>query len=143
MHAGGSSRGSIISNMQLAPLVDVALVLVIIFMVTAPMLNEQAGMTVDLPKAATIEARSEDNVTITLSASGELALNDEKMPLPRLEPELRKIVAKHSDRLILIRADKEVTHKQILELMSIAKRSGAKRMAIATLQRTRPGRRAG
>jgi biopolymer transport protein ExbD len=143
MHAGGSSGGSIISNMQLAPLVDVALVLVIIFMVTAPMLNEQAGMAVDLPKAATIEARSEDNVTITLAANGEVALNDDKMPLYKLETELRKIVIKHSGRLVLIRADKEVTHKQILELMSMAKRSGAKKMAIATLQRPRPMRRAG
>jgi biopolymer transport protein ExbD len=135
--------GGIISNMQLAPLVDIALVLVIIFMVTAPMLNQQAGVTVDLPKAATIEARSEDNVTITLTAGGETALNDDKMPLFRLEPELRKIVTRHRDRLVLIRADKEVTHKQVLELMSIAKRSGAKKIAIATLQRPRPTRRAG
>lgn len=143
MHAGGSSEGGIITNMQLAPLVDIALVLVIIFMVTAPMLNEKAGMAVELPKAATIEARPEDNVTITLTVKGEIALNDEKMPLNRLEAELRKIVSRHSDRLVLIRADKEVTHKQILELMGVAKRSGAKKMAIATLQRPRPMRRAG
>ncbi len=143
MHAGGSSGGGIISNMQLAPLVDIALVLVIIFMVTAPMLNEKAGVAVDLPKAATIDTKSEDNVTITLTVAGEVALNDTKMPLPQLEPALRKIVAKHPDRLVMIRADKEVTHKQILELMGIAKRSGAKKMAIATLQRPRPARRAG
>src|SRR5262245_41009315 len=115
MHAGGSTKGGIISNMQLAPLVDVALVLVIIFMVTAPMLNQQAGMTVELPKAATIEARSEDNVTITLAANGEVALNDQKMAWYRLDTELRQIMIKHSDRMVLIRADKEVTHKQILE----------------------------
>ena len=144
MHAGGSSNGGgIISNMQLAPLVDIALVLVIIFMVTAPMLNQQAGMNVDLPKAATIEARSEDNVTLSLTANDEVALNDEKLAWYQLDAELRKIMVKHSDRLVLIRADKEVKHRQILELMSIAKRSGAKKIAIATLQRTRPSRRAG
>ena len=143
MHAGGSSGGGIISKMQLAPLVDIALVLVIIFMVTAPMLNDKAGVAVDLPKAATIETKSEDNVTITLTAAGEIALNDDKMSLAQLEPALRKIVVKHPDRLVMIRADKEVTHKQILELMGIAKRSGAKKMAIATLQRPRPMRRAG
>lgn len=139
MHAGGSSGGNgAITNMQLAPLIDIALVLVIIFMVTAPMLDNQSALPVDLPKAATIEAKSQDNVTITLTTADQVALNEDTMPLNKLESELRKIVAKHPDRLVMIRADKQTTHKQTLELLGIAKRAGAKKMAIATLQRTRP-----
>jgi len=138
MHAGGSSGDGTITNMQLAPLIDIALVLVIIFMVTAPMLDNQSGLSVDLPKAATIEAKSQDNVTITLTAADEVALNEDTIPLNKLEGELRKIVTKHPDRLVMIRADKQTTHKQTLELLGIAKRAGAKKLAIATLQRARP-----
>ncbi len=136
MHAGNSS-GGIISNMQLAPLVDIALVLVIIFMVTAPLLDAHDTMQVDLPKAATVEAKSEDNITITVDATGQTALNKDLMPLAKLEPALKGILNKHPDRLVLIRADKKVLHQQILELLNIAKKSGAQKIAIATLQRSR------
>jgi len=136
MQAGNSSNG-IISNMQLAPLVDIALVLVIIFMVTAPLLDANNTVEVDLPKAATVEAKSEDNITITLDASGQTALNKDLVPLSKLEPAVKGMVAKHPDRLVLIRADKKVLHQQILEVLNIAKKSGAKKIAIATIQRSR------
>jgi biopolymer transport protein ExbD len=136
MQAGNSS-GGIISNMQLAPLVDIALVLVIIFMVTAPLLDAHDKLQVDLPKAATVEAKSEDNITITLDGSGQTALNKDVMPVPKMELALKRIVTKHPDRLVLIRADKKVLHQQILEILNVVKKSGAKKIAIATVQRSR------
>ncbi|MDZ7289319.1 MAG: biopolymer transporter ExbD [candidate division KSB1 bacterium] len=132
-----NTPGNLISNMQLAPLVDISLVLVIIFMVTAPIINTPGSLQVDLPKAATIEANSEDNLTITLATSGEIALNQNLLPLSKLEPVLRDMVAQHPDRLVLIRADKQASHRQVLELLGIAKKSGAKKLAIATVQRPR------
>jgi biopolymer transport protein ExbD len=132
-----NSPSNIITHMQLAPLVDISLVLVIIFMVTAPILDAPGSLQVELPKAATIEANSEDNLTITLSASGETALNEKTLPLPKLGPALRAIVVEHPDRLVLIRADKQVSHRQVLELLGIAKKNGAKKIAIATVQRPR------
>jgi biopolymer transport protein ExbD len=136
MHAG-NSPGGIISNMQLAPLVDIALVLVIIFMVTAPLLSSHDSMQVELPKAATVEAKSEDNITITLNAAGQAALNKDIMTLAQMAPTLKDILKKHPDRLVLIRADKNVLHQQILETLNIAKKSGARKVAIATIQRSR------
>ncbi|MCI0697573.1 biopolymer transporter ExbD [candidate division KSB1 bacterium] len=132
-----NSPGNIITHMQLAPLVDISLVLVIIFMVTAPILDTPGSLQVDLPKAATIEADSQDNLTITLTASGETALNAQALPLSKLELSLRPIVAEHPDRLVLIRADKQASHRQVLELLGVAKKSGAKKIAIATVQRPR------
>lgn len=132
-----NSPGNIITNMQLAPLVDISLVLVIIFMVTAPILDTPGSLQVELPKAATIEADSQDNLTITLTASGETALNAQALPLSKLEASLRPIVAEHPDRLVLIRADKQASHRQVLELLAVAKKSGAKKIAIATVQRPR------
>jgi len=133
-----NSPGKIISNMQLAPLVDISLVLVIIFMVTAPILDSPGPLQVDLPKAATIEANSEDNLTITLTPSGQISLNEKTMPLRELESALREKVEKYPNRLVLIRADKQVMHQKVLELLGVAKKSGAKKIAIATVQRPRP-----
>jgi biopolymer transport protein ExbD len=133
----GNSPANIISNMQLAPLVDISLVLVIIFMVTAPILDAPGSLQVDLPKAATIEADSQDNLTITLTAAGEIALNERTISLAELEAPLRDKVTKYPNRLVLIRADKGVRHRQVLELLGIAKKSGAKKIAIATVQRPR------
>ncbi len=132
-----NSVGNIISNMQLAPLVDVSLVLVIIFMVTAPILDTPGSLQVDLPKAATIEANSEDNLTITLTPAGEISLNEKVLPRRELEAALREKVEKYPNRLVLIRADKQVTHQKVLDLLGAAKKSGAKKIAIATVQRPR------
>ncbi|MDZ7267755.1 MAG: biopolymer transporter ExbD [candidate division KSB1 bacterium] len=131
----GKPSGDIISNLNLAPLVDIALVLVIIFMVTAPLLDVPSNLAVDLPKAATVEAKSQDNITISLAAGGEIALNDQMLAPARLAPALKKMVNDHPNRLVVIRADKNVSHRQILDLLSLAKKNGAKRIAIATVQR--------
>jgi biopolymer transport protein ExbD len=132
-----NAPNNIISNMQLAPLVDISLVLVIIFMVTAPILDTPGSLQIDLPKAATIEANSEDNLTITLTPAGQISLNEKKLLLSELELALREKVAKYPNRLVLIRADKQVTHQKVLELLGVAKKSGAKKIAIATVQRPR------
>lgn len=132
-----NSTGNIISHMQLAPLVDISLVLVIIFMVTAPILDAPGSLQVDLPKAATIEANSEDNLTITLTPTGEISLNEKVLPRRELEAALREKVEKYPNRLVLIRADKQATHQKVLDLLGAAKKSGAKKIAIATVQRPR------
>lgn len=132
-----NSVGNIISHMQLAPLVDVSLVLVIIFMVTAPILDTPGSLQVELPKAATIEANSEDNLTITLTPAGEISLNEKVLLRRELEAALREKVKKYPNRLVLIRADKQVTHQKVLDLLGAAKKSGAKKIAIATVQRPR------
>ena len=57
--------------------------------------------------------------------------------MDKLSGELSKILKEHPDRLVVIRADKNLTHREVLEIMGIAKKSGAKKMAVATLQRNR------
>lgn len=139
MHAGNSSSNGTITNMQLAPLIDIALVLVIIFMVTAPILEQQSA--VDLPRAATVETLTHARHTITISRAGEIALNEVTLPQPQLERALRQAIAQHPERMILLRADKHATHKQTLEVLSLIKRAGAKKMAIATVQQAQQANR--
>ena len=127
-----------ISKVDITPMVGVALILVIVFMVTSPLMMTPVDMEINLPRAKTVEAKSESNITISYSNDGKLALNEDAIAsFPALAAQLKKRVAEHPDRLVVIRADKNVTHNIVLELLGTAKKAGATRIAIATLQRNR------
>lgn len=126
-----------VSKIEITPLVGVALILVIVFMVTSPLMMVPVDLEIDLPKAKTVEAKSETNITISISHDNILALNDNEISFPNLETELRKLLEENADRLVVIRADKNLKHRAVLDVLTVAKHAGATRMAIATLQRTR------
>jgi biopolymer transport protein ExbD len=126
-----------VTKIDITPLVGVALILVIVFMVTSPLMMTPVDMEIDLPKAKTVEAKSESNITISISYDGQIALNEEHIGMENLEGELAKLVEKYPERLVVIRADKNLHHRIVLDLLTIAKHAGARRLAIATLQRNR------
>ncbi len=126
-----------ICRIDITPLVGVALILVIIFMVTSPMMITDADLGVELPKAKTIEPEVETNIVISFSLNSKMALNEKELSLPKLKMELKKEIADYPERMVVIRADRKVTHKQVLNILSIAKKAGASRIALATLQRNR------
>jgi len=124
-------------KINVIPLIDVCLTLVIIFMVTSPLMMVPTNLEVDLPKARTIEAKSESNITISISKDNIIALNETEIQLANLQIALSEMVKEHPDRLVVIRADKNVNHQWVLDLLTISKRAGATRLALATLQRNR------
>ncbi len=126
-----------INKIDITPLIGVGLILVIVFMVTSPLMMTPVDLGIDLPKAKTVEAKSESNITISISKDYILALNEKELQLAELQGELTQMLQDHPDRLVVIRADKGLTHQVILDLLSIAKRAGATKLAIATLQRNR------
>ena len=126
-----------ISKIDITPLVGLSLVLVIIFMVTSPLMMTPSELDVSLPKAKTVEAKSESNITISISQDKNLALDEKEILLTDLENELSKLLDPNPGQLVVIRADKNLNHRVVLELLTICKRAGAKRLAIATLQRNR------
>lgn len=126
-----------ISKIDITPLVGVALILVIVFMVTSPLMMTPLDLDINLPKAKTVEAKSESNITISISKENILALNEKELQLADLQGELTQMLQDHPNRLVVIRADKGLTHSVILDLLSIAKKAGATKLAIATLQRNR------
>jgi biopolymer transport protein ExbD len=132
--AGGSSGTGPIVGINITPLVDVCLVLVIIFMVTAPLLT-QPVLPVDLPKAKTKEGKETDNITITITKDGHWALNQDELTPAQVEAYLPSKVAASRDRFVIIRADRETLYKEALEAMRIARQAGAKNYAIATEQK--------
>src|SRR5512139_1914687 len=106
-----------LSEINVTPLVDVMLVLLIIFMVTAPML--QMGIDVNLPrvKAKSINV-SEEKLVLTINGKQEIFINEFKTALPDLSTKLESIFKTRTDRELFMRADKEVPYGFVVQVMS-------------------------
>jgi len=128
----------LITKVNVTPIIDVALVLVIILLVTAPLLSV-ADVPVDLPQASTREAEDERNISITLGTDGELAIDDKRIAPPSLTSALRDRLAEpgNADVLVVVRADSGAPYSSVRDLLERARAAGAKRLAIATRQKTR------
>ena len=126
----------VITKVNVTPIIDVALVLVIILLVTAPLLSV-ADLPVDLPQARTREAEDERNVSITLSSTGRLAVDDKILSSEDLDRYLRSKLSQPGNEnvLVVVRADSGAPYAAVHRLLSQAKADGATRLAIATRQR--------
>lgn len=124
----------IIGGINVTPLVDVCLVLVIIFMVTAPMMADPK-FKVELPKAQTGESEESKKIAITLGRDGRLALEEnEYSTLAALEPDLKLLILMSDSKRVVLRADEEALHGRLTDLMSMAKEAGAVSLTIATVK---------
>ena len=123
-----------LSGVNIIPVIDVSLVLLIILLATSPILN-LPGFAVKLPKALTAESK-EKNITISLSLKGELAVNEASAKMETLVSQLQKELRNKKKFLVIIRADQGVAYGQVEQVMEQAKAAGATRIAIATQQDT-------
>jgi biopolymer transport protein ExbD len=126
----------LITRVNVTPIIDVALVLVIILLVTAPMLSV-ADLPVELPAAHTREAEDERNVSITLSANGYVAVDEEVVERSSLRDKLAARLAQSGNAgvLVVVRADSGAPYGAVREVLADARAAGAKRLAIATRQK--------
>jgi len=119
-------------GINVTPLVDVCLVLVIIFMVTAPLLARPA-FEVKLPAARTQEGEEKDKITVTLGTEDRMAVDSDAIPtLEKLKRLLSYKLQSSESRLVVIRADQDSRHGRLTEVMAAAKDAGAKSITIAT-----------
>jgi len=130
-------RPELITKVNVTPIIDVALVLVIILLVTAPMMSV-SDLPVNLPQARTREAEDQRNVCITISAAGEFAVDDHTVTTTGVEPAVALRLAEPGNHqvLVVVRADKEVPFSTIRRALAEARDAGASRLAIATRQRS-------
>ena len=132
MASASQEEDDIVSGINVTPLVDVCLVLVIIFMVTAPILSDPV-IKVQLPKAHTKEGEEKEKVIITLGKDGRVALGHKEYPsLNALEPDLKIKLAMSDTKQVVIKADENALHGRLVESMSKAKDAGALSLTIAT-----------
>jgi biopolymer transport protein ExbD len=123
-----------ITRLNLTPIIDVALVLVIILLVTAPMLSV-SDLPVDLPAARTRGLETERNVSITLDRAGDVAIDEQLIERTALTAALaQRLAAENPDVLVVIRADAELPYADIRSALEDARAAGARRLAIATRQ---------
>jgi biopolymer transport protein ExbD len=127
-----SEEGAPLSGVNIIPVIDVSLVLLIILLATSPILN-LPGFEVKLPKALTAESK-EKNVTISVGLKGQLAVNEAQVTMDSLMPALQKELRDKKNFLVIIRADQGVAYGQVEQVMEIAKKGGASRIAVATQQ---------
>ncbi len=127
----GSAGNDAISQINVTPLVDVMLVLLIIFMVTAPIL--QQGIPVDVPKVAGGPLTGqEEQLVVNVGKGGETYLNDTPMPLDQLTEKLRAIVAARPDRQLYVRADQTVPYGVVMKVMGAVRDAGLTRVGLVT-----------
>lgn len=134
-----SQPNEIITKVNVTPIIDVALVLVIILLVTAPLLSV-ADLPVRLPEARTRSAEDERNVAVTIATDGEVAVDEHKVTRGALRTALTLRLAQpgNSDVLVVVRADTATPYAQIHAVLEDIRAAGAKHIAIATRQKARP-----
>jgi biopolymer transport protein TolR len=120
-----------LADINVTPLVDVVLVLLIIFMVTAPML--QMGIDVNLPrvKSKSIDV-TEEKLILTINSGKEIYINKNKTSITDLGAKLGSIFANRIDREVFMRADKNVPYGFVVEVMSEVRRAGVDRLGMIT-----------
>ena len=123
--------GDAISQINVTPLVDVMLVLLVIFMVTAPIL--QQGVSVNLPRveAGPIEGNDEQLV-VTVTAREAVVLNDATMTIPELQAKLRGVISERPDRKVFLRADTDVRYGQVMKVLSSIRQAGVQKLGMVT-----------
>jgi biopolymer transport protein TolR len=124
-------RGQFASQINVTPLVDVMLVLLVIFMVTAPMI--QQGVEVSVPKVrASALPGKEQQFVVSITKSQEIYLNDSRMSLDQLTEKLHAIAAVRPDRQVFVRADEEVPYGAVIKTMAAIKAAGIENVGMVT-----------
>lgn len=121
---------TIVSGINVTPLVDVTLVLLIIFMVTATFVSERA-MEVNLPKSAVKENSPTPALTVTLGKNGELKLMKKDVSLEELRAMLAKEVSAYPDEKVLLKAEKDLPYFKVAEVLEAIKLAGVRKVALA------------
>ncbi|WP_315835529.1 protein TolR [Bradyrhizobium prioriisuperbiae] len=129
----GHRRANVMAEINVTPMVDVMLVLLIIFMVSAPLLT--VGVPLDLPQT---QAKSLDNdkepLTLSVNLKGEVFLNDTAIPIDELVPKLKAVTDARNglDERIFVRGDRKVDYGTVMKVMGRLSAAGFKRVALVT-----------
>ena len=126
---GGDESSGILSEINITPLTDIFLVLLIIFMITSSAMIESGGK-INLPKAVATQSESR-GTTVTLTPKHEIYVNQKKVTEETLETALKDTLNGTADKTVILRGDRDVLLGDTVKVMSIIKRAGASEIAIA------------
>jgi len=126
----GRRRRQAISEINVTPLVDVMLVVLIIFMITAPLM--QQGIEIELPKTQSEGLTNEDPLVVTVKRDGSIFLQRAEVDISELEPKLQAIFVSRGDREVFIRADARVEYGIVARTLATLRRAGASQIGMVT-----------
>ena len=119
------------SEINVTPMVDVMLVLLVVFMITAPLLT--VGVPVDLPKTkSSIIVGEDEPLVVTLNAKDKLFLQDTEVALDKLVARLTAITENQKEKRVFVRGDRKIAYGKIMEVMGLINRAGFDRVALIT-----------
>jgi biopolymer transport protein TolR len=131
MSSGGDEHG-MMAEINVTPFVDVMLVLLIIFMVTAPMMT--TGLEVELPRAEApaLSQDQDSQMVLGITADGTYILQEREFTLAELESKLPAIVKANPDQDVFLQADGQVPYEKVAQLMAICTQAGIPRVGLVT-----------
>jgi biopolymer transport protein TolR len=127
---GGRRIGSSLAEINIIPLVDVVLVLLLIFMLTAPMMYR--GIDVNLPRAAAKPTAVEERMVLTVTKDRALYLNDKRVAPGTLDTTLRSAFGNRTDKTLYLKADAGLAYGAVIETMDQVRRAGIERLGMVT-----------
>ena len=128
---GGRTRRPLVAEINVTPLVDVMLVLLVIFMITAPLLT--SSVEVDLPRTQAAQSRGQDEpLIVTLTAQNKLYIQDAEIAEDGLVARLQAITQNKPDTRVFMRADKTITYGRVMEVMGTISAGGFSKVALVT-----------
>jgi biopolymer transport protein TolR len=127
----GSDSDRLISDINVTPFVDVMLVLLVIFMVTAPMMMQ--GVDVALPETTSQPlAAKKENLVITINNQNQIFINNHQLGIDFLQEKLKKILEGRDKREVYLRADREITYGFVVRVMAEIKAAGVDKLGMVT-----------
>jgi biopolymer transport protein TolR len=135
MEMGNGGRGprQTLSQINVTPLVDVMLVLLIIFMVTAPML--QTGVDVNLPEVenAPVLPRKKEPLIVTVDKAGHISIGKTQVEeVAKLTPVIRQVLSTRENKAVFLEADREVNYGRVVEVLAAIRRAGVQRLGMVS-----------
>jgi len=139
----GGAKGGVKSDINVTPLVDVMLVLLIIMMLVAPLL--QQGVPVKLPTAAntTDKPETQDQTVLAIGRNKELYLNAKPVTEQELATRINEILENKKEKVVLIKADEEVEYSAVMAAMDSLRQAGIEDIGLVTERKLKPGETTG
>jgi biopolymer transport protein ExbD len=122
-------------QINIVPMIDVIFAILTFFIMSTLFLTRSEGLSVNLPKATTAQTQRPTQITVTIDPQGQLALNRKPVQLDTLEASVRQLIKPNQESLIVLNADKQVNHGQVVEVMDRLRTIKETKLAIAAQKR--------
>jgi biopolymer transport protein TolR len=126
---GGRRAPSALGEINVTPLVDVVLVLLLVFMITAPMMSR--SIDVQLPVAEVVDTDPTENITVSINAEGRVYLGDTMLQMPVLQERLRGMMASRDKKVVMLKADENVRYGAVIAVIDGMKQAGVETFGLA------------